>query len=153
MALPKKNTAYQFYTALTDAASPADFKVSPTLAAGDFQVSIDGGSFANLDTLPVVAPAGSVMVQVNLSADEMNGDKVVVHMKDVAGAEWEEVVEFIDVPESTTDEIAVEVDELWQLQGLDSANPMTVKRNSRVAGSINLAITGDEQNTTIVTRT
>ena len=33
-------------------------KASPTLAAGDVKISGDGGAFANLNTLPSVAPAG-----------------------------------------------------------------------------------------------
>lgn len=44
------------------------------------------------------------------------------------------------------------VDELHKIQGLDAANPMTVTPNSRVAGSINLDITGDGETSTTVTR-
>lgn len=44
------------------------------------------------------------------------------------------------------------VDELHKIQGLDAANPMTVTPNSRVAGSVDLAITGDGETSTTVTR-
>jgi len=44
------------------------------------------------------------------------------------------------------------VDELHKIQGLDAANPMTVTPTSRTAGSINLELTGDGENETIVTR-
>ena len=44
------------------------------------------------------------------------------------------------------------VDELHKIQGLDSANPMTVTPTSRTVGSINLELTGDGENETIVTR-
>lgn len=44
------------------------------------------------------------------------------------------------------------VDELHKIQGLDAANPMTVTPNSRVAGSIDLTITGDGETNTTVTR-
>lgn len=48
-------------------------------------------------------------------------------------------------------EIAMVAD-LYAIQGLDIANPMTVTTTSRVAGSINLAITGDGVTTSTVTR-
>jgi len=44
------------------------------------------------------------------------------------------------------------VDELHKIQGLDAANPMTVTPTSRVAGSIDLDITGDGETSTTVTR-
>ncbi len=98
MTTPKKGVAYDFSLSLSDSASPANFKANPTIAAGDFKVSIDNGSFNNLATLPTVAPAGSILVRIQLSSTEMNGDKVVVWAKDAAGEEWEEVMSFIDVP-------------------------------------------------------
>lgn len=109
MATPKKNEAYEFPLFLVDALNPADFKANPTIAAGDFQISIDNGVFANLATLPVVQPASSVAVKVSLSAAEMNGDKVTVRAKDVAGGEWEEAVVFIDVPTVNLEGIATDV--------------------------------------------
>lgn len=89
--LPEKNVEYIFYTALTTAGSTA-LKAAPTIAAGDFKVSTDGGAFANLTTLPTVTPAAGVMVKITLSASEMNGDNVVVQCIDAAGAEWEDQV-------------------------------------------------------------
>jgi hypothetical protein len=44
------------------------------------------------------------------------------------------------------------VDELHKIQGLDAANPMTVTPNTRVAGPVNLAISGDGETTSTVTR-
>lgn len=44
------------------------------------------------------------------------------------------------------------VDELHKIQGLDAANPMTVTPTTRVAGSIDLEITGDGETSTTVTR-
>ena len=44
------------------------------------------------------------------------------------------------------------VDELHKIEGLSNGNPMTVTQNSRSAGTINLDITGDGENETIVTR-
>lgn len=43
-------------------------------------------------------------------------------------------------------------DELHKIQGLDAANPMTVTPTTRVAGDIDLDITGDGETTTTVTR-
>lgn len=90
---------------LVDTLNPTTFKVNPTIAAGDFQVSTDNGAFVNLTTLPVVQPAGSILVKVNLSAAEMNGDKITVRAKDVAGNEWEEALVFLDVPVTNIDTV------------------------------------------------
>lgn len=55
----------------------------------------------------------------------------------------------------TTDLTAIgtQVTDLWQLQGLDIGNPLTVTPTSRIAGIISQAITGDGSTTTTVTRT
>lgn len=44
------------------------------------------------------------------------------------------------------------VDELHKIQGLDQANPMTVTPDSRIAGDIELELTGDGSTSTTVTR-
>ncbi len=58
-----------------------------------------------MPTLPVVTPAGSVIVQVDLSAAEMSGDKIVVVGKDAAGDEWSDVMVFVDAPEFNAGDI------------------------------------------------
>ena len=88
MASPKKGVAYDFPMYVRDAADVTIFRVNPTIAAGDFQVSIDDGAFNNLATLPSVLPAGSERVKVELSASERDGDKITVRALDVAGGEW-----------------------------------------------------------------
>jgi hypothetical protein len=90
----KKNTEYIFYISLVSQ-STGQFQANPTLAAGDFKVSIDGGALANLATLPAVTPATSKAVKVTLSTSEMNGDNIVVIGSDAAGAEWDDV--FINI--------------------------------------------------------
>lgn len=85
---PKKNAEFIFYVFLTQQADPKLFQSNPTLAAGDVKVSIDGGAFANLGTLPDVDPNSSVAVKVLLSAAEMNGDNIQVTFIDAAGAQW-----------------------------------------------------------------
>lgn len=87
-APPKAATAYIIYVALVSQADTKLMQVNPTIAAGDFKVSIDGGALANLATLPAVTPAGSVMVKISLSSGEMTGDNITVVCIDAAGAEW-----------------------------------------------------------------
>ena len=85
----KKNEATTIYIpGLISQAVPEVFQVNPTIAAGDFQVSIDGGALNNLATLPVVSPAGDTIVAVALAAVETNGDAITVKWSDVAGGEW-----------------------------------------------------------------
>ncbi len=105
MSEPIKGQAYEFFIALTDINDPQFFIVNPTIAAGDFKLSVDGGGLANLATLPVVAPAGSSSVKVNLSASEMGGDKIVVLGKDAVGEEWGDIAAFIDAPGGSSESV------------------------------------------------
>ncbi len=108
--LPVQNSGYTFYLALVSQANPQDFQVDPTIAAGDFQVSIDGGALANLINLPTVSPAGSFQVEVILASTEMTGEKTSVVAIDAAGAEWEQTLVSIDVPAGSVDSLyALEV--------------------------------------------
>ena len=89
---PKKNEDFIFYIYLEDYANPGNFKSSPTIAAGDFKVSKDGGSFNDLGTLPAVDPAASRAVKVTLSSTEMNADNVVFQGVDqTAPKEWSDI--------------------------------------------------------------
>src|SRR4030067_497741 len=92
VAPPVKNAIWSFYISLISVADTDIFVVNPTIAAGDFKVSIDGGALNNLATLPVVTPAGSKILKITLSATEMNGSKVLIVGSDVAGAEWQDVM-------------------------------------------------------------
>lgn len=84
---PEKGVQYVFSTTLFSQ-SDDQIQESPTLATGDVQVSKDGGALANIATLPSESPSGSGIVQVTLSATEMDADEVVVLFKDAAGDEW-----------------------------------------------------------------
>lgn len=97
--LPKINTAYILYRGLIDQSNTKLLKASPTLASGDFKVSIDGGAFANLATLPTVTPAAGTAVKISLSAAEMNGDNIQVTCIDASGAEWCD--QFINIQTAT----------------------------------------------------
>lgn len=85
---PKRATEYIFYISLVSQANTKIFQANPTIAAGDFKVSIDGGALANPATLPAVTPASSKLVKVTLSIAEMTGDNISLICSDASGAEW-----------------------------------------------------------------
>lgn len=77
-----------FYRPLLTTGSTT-FKELPTIVAGDFQVSTDGGAWTNLDTLPTEVPGGTEQVKITVSAVEMEGEQISIRAIDAAGAEWE----------------------------------------------------------------
>jgi len=86
---PKKGEDFECNITLEDYANPGNFKANPTLASGDVKISKDGGSFANLATLPTVEPASGVSVKLALSSTEMNADKVIITFVDqTSPKEW-----------------------------------------------------------------
>lgn len=105
MTTPKKGVAYIFSRALYSTASPGDFQVNPTIAAGDFKVSKDNGALVNLTNLPTVAPAGGVLVQFSLTAIEMTADRYDVVGIDQAGNEWGPIHIFGDTTLYTLDDV------------------------------------------------
>lgn len=119
-----KNAAYIFRCVLF-AQSDNQIKSNPTIASGDWKVSIDGGAFANLATLPDVDPDSSVQVKVSLSADEMNGDEIMVTAIDASGAEWHSAAWVIHTAAQTFDTMDTNIDSILtdtnELQG-DWAN-------------------------------
>lgn len=109
MPTPKTNVAYELYLALKDSVT-GRLRANPTIAAGDFKVSTDGGAFGNLATLPVVTPAGSIAVKVSLSQAEMNGDKIVLQAIDAVGSEWDDLLMFLDADVTNIDANVVQID-------------------------------------------
>lgn len=110
MPYPKKNQTFTFIVNLDDSAVLGQFKVNPTIAVGDFKVSTDDSALTNLTNLPTVSPAGSCHIKIILTAAEMNGDRVVVEIKDqTSPSEWEplvikiypEVNAFVDIAAKT----------------------------------------------------
>ena len=86
---PVKNEDFLIRIALEDFVNPGRFKSNPTIAAGDFKVSIDGGALSNLSTLPSVSPASSPLVLLTLSSAEMNGDVItIVGVDQTSPPEW-----------------------------------------------------------------
>ena len=72
--------------------STGQYKVTPTLATGDFKIEKDGGTAANLATIPAVAPSGGSSLDITFSASEMQGKHIVLRLVDAAGAEWNDDV-------------------------------------------------------------
>ena len=90
---PVKNEDFVLRVALADMNASGSFKANPTIAAGDWKVSLDGGALADLTTLPSVEPAASVLVKVALSAAEMNADVVsIVGVDQTSPKEWADFV-------------------------------------------------------------
>jgi hypothetical protein len=102
---PKKNTIFTHYVSLS-AKDGSGLLTNPTLATGDVQVSTDGGTLGNLDTLPVVTPASSRAVLVTLTQAEMNGDDIVVIFVDAAGDEWNDLFLHIKTSTDQIDDLA-----------------------------------------------
>jgi hypothetical protein len=87
MLPPVYGAAFEFDVVLF-AQSDNQIKTTPTIASGDFVISKANGATANLTTLPGESPASSGIVRVQLSATEMEADKLTVKWHDAAGAEW-----------------------------------------------------------------
>lgn len=86
---PTKNQDFEFDVCLEDYVNGGLFKSNPTLAAGDVKISQNNGALANLTTLPSVSPASGRVVRVQVSATEMNTDKVTIIFADqTAPPEW-----------------------------------------------------------------
>ncbi len=137
---PKKNTAFILYVGLEDKANAGLFKAAPTLAAGDFKVSIDGGTLNNLTDLPTVTPTGGKMVKITLTAAEMNGDNVTVVCSDAAGAEWYDLI----VNLQTT---ARQIDDLSTLGGTAQTGDSYAVVTNATYGLDKLARTGADSDT------
>ena len=104
----KKNAAHTFSLGLPSIASSGVFQVNPTLATGDVQISKDGGALANLASLPTVTPAGGKIVQVVLTATEMNADNVTLVFSDQADDEWQDVLFNVQTSSVQLNELATQ---------------------------------------------
>ena len=79
---PKKAEPLTVPLSLVAFSTAGRLQPSPTIATGDFKVSVDGAAFVNLTNLPTVIPAGGKVVLVNLTANEMDGDTIAVVASD-----------------------------------------------------------------------
>lgn len=149
MTLPVKNQVYDLYIALEAVVDPSTFVTNPTIEAGDFQVSTDGSALANLTTLPVVDPAGSTGVKVQLTAAEMNGAKVQVFAEDQAGAEWSPVHIFIDVPEGSSESVY----DILTGDHIEDATSITINKKNTMTPVLQKDISGSLLANTVTIRT
>jgi len=97
-------TAYTFYRKL---GLSGDFVTSATIAAGDVKVQIDGGTAANVTTLPTFTNG---LLQVTLSTAEMTGKQIVVCWSDQDGPAFDgdsAVIQTIDHPSAALPDVGV----------------------------------------------
>lgn len=83
---PKKGQAFSFTINVNQLGIEGQFKVNPTITAGDWMISKDGGAYANLANLPTLTPAGSDTILISLTEtagtnSEMNADRVHIRGK------------------------------------------------------------------------
>lgn len=89
---PIKGEDFVCFVSLQSMTALGSYVANPTIAAGDFKVSKDGGALANLNTLPTNEPAGSIWVKLTLSATEMDADNVAVQGIDqTTSKEWADI--------------------------------------------------------------
>ena len=106
MAEPKQGVSFSFRLSLVDALNPEGFLANPPIAAGDFQRSLDGGALANLDTLPVVDPAGSTGVLFTTSIAEMTAQELRIYGKDqTVPTAWQEMEVVFNLPQNIVDDV------------------------------------------------
>lgn len=138
---PKKNSAFVFSLGLPDISTSGKFVDAPTLAAGDVQVSKDGGAFANIASLPSVT---GKLVTVSLTATEMDADNIDILFSDAAGNEWADVLASIQTTANQIDDLALST-EIAALNDFDPATDVvanvtlvdTVTTNTDMRGTDN----------------
>ncbi len=115
---PKRGQAFNFDVNLTSQADTDVFQTTVTLAAGDIQISKDGGQYANLATFPpserdLAGGADSGTLRVQLTAAEMTADTICVRFHDQAGDEWQDLLVTIHtVTTNQIDDLATPGDEM-----------------------------------------
>lgn len=102
---PVKGQPFTFDIGLVSQADPKVFKTSPTLANGDVLVSVDGGNFANITSLPTQIQSSGILA-VSLTGAEMNGKRITTLFRDAAGAEWCDALVTIYTAAQTHDTVA-----------------------------------------------
>lgn len=107
---PVSGEAYTLYFSVTSQADTDIFQANPTIAAGDFQYSNDGGAnFANPATLPSVVGGNNKVIQAPLTGGEMTpsvGDAILLAGSDQVGAEWQDILIVLTVTTRDVDDLA-----------------------------------------------
>lgn len=79
---PRSAVAKTYYVLLRSATDNTSVLLNPTIAAGDFKISIDDGAEANPTTLPSVSPANSGWVKIPLTSGEFTGHTIKIRWVD-----------------------------------------------------------------------
>ncbi len=137
MAEPVKGVAYEFSIGL-DSVVDSGFQVDPIIVDGDFTISKDFGAFVNLMDLPGVDPPGSTNVRVQLTALEMDADKITIFAKDQEGDEWDESRIFIDVPAGNSESVL----DIIEGDITESSSQIIIKRKGTAEELLNKDIAG-----------
>jgi len=149
MSEPVRAVAYTVPPFGLDSVSATVFQVDPTIAAGDFTISKDFGTFANLATLPTVSPSGSSSVKIDLSATEMTADKIRILGVDVAGSEWNPIEISIDVPAGSTDTIL----DIIEGDHVETSQTLVVNKKDTTTPVLSKVITGSLLTDNVTIRT
>jgi len=155
MAEPERGVPYDFFIPLLDFGT-GEFVDNPTIVAGDFKVSKDGGIFANLNTLPVAAPSGSSSIKVNLSAGEMTADKIVVEAVDqtIPIPEWRDVFTFIDCPTIIPiPESVAKILDILEGDHIERSNRVIINKKNTTTAVLDKKIFGSLLKSNVVIRT
>ena len=149
---PVRGVAFTFEVGLVSQADTDIFVATPTLAAGDIQVSKDGGQFANLATFPpavidLASGADSGILSVVLTAAEMTADRVAVHFHDAAGNEWQDVEVTFHTSAQSLDTVDANVDAILLDTGTTGVASVIGDVGGDVIGNIVGNVNGDVDGT------
>lgn len=132
---------------MAEASGSSSPQLSPTLAAADFRISINGGSLTALTNTPTNTPSGSAWIEVILAAAETTsaaaGGLIRFQAIDAAGAEWKYwgclIPVFADEAASTTNVTAGTITTVTNLTNAPTAGDFTVTMKSSITTAANLA--------------
>ncbi len=99
---PQKNVAFTYSFPVINSSNRPFFLVNPGIVSGDWKVSIDNSAFTNLSNIPTINPAGSRLVEIQLTSTEMDGDVIVVQGISSANT-FDDIMIVIDTTTNTVD--------------------------------------------------
>lgn len=135
---PAEGTFIPVYVFLTNGWRLKPQEADHTLKVKDGILLVNGGGDPFIDT------TGNFVVRINYQ------QPVQAISFSSGGATSAPTVEEI---RQEIDDNSIKLNELHKIQGLDAANPLTITPSERNAGTVNLDVSGDGENVTIVTRT
>ena len=126
------------YLFLSPRQGVGEFQTNPTIEAGDVKISLDGGAFVNLTTLPIVTPAGSKAVKLTLSQAETNADNIAILFNDQSGGQWCDAMISLQTAARQFDDLPTAAANATEL--LDQAAGVETNRTLRQAMRLMLAV-------------